>query len=202
MMDGEPVYDYRKMTPDQRAEVVAERMARGYPSHAPPRSVGENTYMLSAACFEHRAVMLTGDRLGEFADALLAGVAEKVGGTVHAWVVLPNHYHLVASVDMQAYRSWVGRLHNGKATQWNREDATPGRKVWFRFSDRQIRSERHYYASVNYIHGNPVKHGYVEDARSWPWSSLHEYLAQFGAKTLREWWREYPVKDYGRGWDD
>jgi putative transposase len=196
------MYNYRKLTPEQKAEALAQREARGYPWHAPPHSWGENTYMLSAACFEHKPIMLASRRLAEFADALLRGVEQTLGGAVHAWAVLPNHYHMLARVDLGAFRRWIARLHNGKSTQWNRQDATPGRKVWHRFSDRWIRDERHYYASVNYIHGNPVKHGYVEDARMWPWSSLHEYLEQFGRGKLLEWWREYPVRDYGKGWDE
>jgi hypothetical protein len=31
---------------------------------------------------------------------------------------------------------------------------------------------------------------------------LHEYLEQFGRGKLLEWWREYPVRDYGKGWDE
>ena len=122
-------------------------------------------------------------------------------GIVHAWVVLPNHYHVLGEVDLTAFSKWIARLHNGKATQWNREDATLGRRVWYRFSDRRIRNERHYRASMNYIHGNPVKHRYVEDARAWPWCSLHEYLKTFGRAQLVEWWLAYPVREYGRGWD-
>jgi len=196
------MYDYRRMTPEQRAATVAQREARGYPWHAPPHSWGENTYMLSTACFEHKPILARPHRLAEFADMLLRGVKEAVGGTVHAWFVLPNHYHILARVDLGEFRRWIARLHNGKSTQWNRQDAMPGRRVWQRFSDRWIRNERHYYASLNYIHGNPVKHGYVENARAWPWSSLHEYLEQFGRDKLLQWWREYPVKDYGKGWDE
>ena len=61
----------------------------------------------------------------------------------------------------------------GGPLNWNREDGIPNRKVWYRFSDRGMRSEGHFFASINYIHANPVKHGYVEKATEWPWSSLH-----------------------------
>jgi len=29
---------------------------------------------------------------------------------------------------------------------------------------------------MNYIHYNPVKHGLVERARDWPWTSLHRLM--------------------------
>jgi putative transposase len=121
---------------------------------------------------------------------------------VRAWVVLPNHYHLLMEGDLRVFAQRIARLHNGAATQWNREDGTPGRKVWHRFSDRIIRSERHYYASLNYIHANPVKHGHAANAEAWAWSSLSLYMEMVGREQLADWWREYPVADYGRGWDE
>ena len=197
------MYEYRKMTPEHRASVVKARQAGGFPLHAPPHfEEGVNTYMLTAACFEHRKILNTASRLEELAEALVSGVEQHVYGRLYAWVVLPNHYHLLAELNLAVFRAWVGRLHNGKATQWNREDGTPGRKVWYRFTDRKIRSERHFYASLNYIHFNPVRHKCAETAGDWPWSSVHEYLEKVGRETLSDWWQRYPVRDYGKGWDD
>jgi len=196
------MYDYRKMTPEQREAVVAARKTMARPWHAPPHlACDRTTYMISAACYEHREILVSPSRLSEFSEALLSGLETDLAADVQSWIVLPNHYHLLVRLDLGAFRRWVGRLHNGKATQWNREDRTPGRKVWYRFSDRRIRSERHYYASVNYIHANPVKHGYASRAGDWAWSSFHEYLAAFGRDTLTEWWKEYPVLDFGKDWD-
>ena len=181
---------------------MAERKARGFPCHTPPHfDEGVNTYMLTAACFEHQRILSTDSRLSEFSEALVCGVEADVKGKLYAWVILRNHYHLLAELDLAIFRQWLGRLHNGKSTQWNREDGTPGRKVWYRFSDRRIRNDRHFYASLNYIHFNPVKHKYVDNAGDWLWSSLHEYLEKVGRDKLEEWWRKYPVKNYGRGWD-
>ncbi len=75
-------------------------------------------------------------------------------------------------------------------------------KVWYRFSDRAIRSERHYQATLNYIHYNPVKHNCVDSPYDWNESSLHWYLEVYGREWLRDGWVNYPVRDYGKGWDD
>ncbi|NIR49613.1 hypothetical protein GWO43_14080 [candidate division KSB1 bacterium] len=124
------MYQYRRMTPEQRAAVVAERKTRGHPPHAPPHfEEGVSTHVLTAACFEHREILTTSNRLEEFAQALVRGVEQEINGKLYAWAVLPNHHHLVARVDLAAFRTWIGRLHNGKSTQWNREDGTPGRRV-------------------------------------------------------------------------
>ena len=197
------MYEYRKMTPAERAAVLAERKAQGFPLHEPPHfEEGINAYMLTAACFEHKKMLTSANRLEEFTNALINGVQSEAKAKLHAWVVLPNHYHLLVQVDLAVFRHWIGRLHNGKSTQWNREDGTPRRKVWYRFSDRKIRSDRHFYASINYIHYNPVRHRCAKMESDWPWSSLLSYLYDVGHDKMEEWWREYPIDDYGKGWDD
>ncbi len=78
----------------------------------------------------------------------------------------------------------------------------PGRKVFFRVADRAMRSERHFLATLNYVHHNPVRHGYVARWTDWPWSSASEYFSRVGWSEAERRWREYPIGDYGRGWDD
>ena len=65
-----------------------------------------------------------------------------------------------------------------------------------------MRSDRHYFATLNYVHHNPVRHGYVERWTDWPWSSAAEYLAQMGEIEVKRVWRAYPLYDYGKNWDD
>jgi len=38
--------------------------------------------------------------------------------------------------------------------------------------------------------------------QDWPFSSAREYLAAVGRAEAERLWREYPVLDYGKGWDD
>jgi len=48
--------------------------------------------------------------------------------------------------------------------------------------------EKDYENHLNYIHYNPVKHGLIQRARDWPWTSLHRLQAE----------GIYPV-DWGEG---
>jgi len=195
------MYEYRHATPEIQRELLIERQRKSWPWHAPPHFAdGENIYLLTASCFEHQALLVSDARRNEWLAALRACVADS-GGDLRGWVVLPNHYHLVAQVNLDVLASKIGRLHNGKSTQWNREDQTPGRKVWHRFADRRIRNERHYFASLNYVHANPVHHGWVEHADVWRWSSLAHYKQEVGAEALEVWAREYPIERFGEGWD-
>jgi len=58
------------------------------------------------------------------------------------------------------------------------------------------------HATMNYIHHNPVHHGYVSDWCDWPYSSAGRFLDEVGRSRAAELWRQYPVLDYGAGWDD
>lgn len=65
-----------------------------------------------------------------------------------------------------------------------RIDSTPLRKtkrevhVWQRrFWEHTIRDQQDYNRHFDYIHFNPVKHGYVQKAVEWPWSTFHKYLS-------------------------
>jgi putative transposase len=197
------MYEYRKLTPEERAELVAQRRARGYPPHQPPHPLrGEGYYLLTAACYEHRRHINLPDRRDAILDDLFACFIEE-GMTLSAWVVLDNHYHLLAYVTEFSLLEKTFRLVHGRsARQWNSEDSVSGRKVWYRYTDRMIRSERHYYATLNYIHYNPVKHGLVRSPYDWQWSSVQWYRENFGREWLRDLWERYPVRDYGKEWDE
>jgi len=55
--------------------------------------------------------------------------------------------------------------------------------------------------TMNYIHNNPVHHGYVKRWQDWPWSRAADFLERVGHETAMKLWREYPPLDYGKTWD-
>ena len=47
-------YEYRKLSPQEREEIVRYRNEKGYPLHAPPHPFCDaGAYLISAANFEH-----------------------------------------------------------------------------------------------------------------------------------------------------
>jgi len=65
-----------------------------------------------------------------------------------------------------------------------------------------MRSDGHFWTTINYIHNNPIKHGYVSQWQAWPFSSFHWYLQTHDRDWLLDLWKSYPVLNYGAGWDD
>lgn len=196
------MYEYRKLNREQQVELVRQRLACGQLPHEPTHPFRDQClYLLSATCYEHKHRMFSEARRQQVLDLLLKS-AEGNGLEIRAWVVLPNHYHLLVSV---ANFSVLGKLfhsvHGSTACQWNLEDNCRGHKVWYRYTDRAIRSEGHYYTTLNYIHYNPVKHNHAQSPYDWSHSSVHWYLERYGREWLQELWIQYPLRDYGRGWD-
>jgi len=198
-------YEYRRLPPEEREEVVNYRRARGYPLHAPPHPFRESgAYLISAANFEHKALIEAPERRTEFEMRLL-NVLHSIVNDLIAWVVLPNHYHFLALVQsLDHISAALKQLHGTTSREWNIADNLTGkRRVWYKFADTYIRNEAHLHAAFNYIHYNPVKHGYVTDPYDWHWSSLPLYYDDWGKSRLRDHWQMYPPSpDFGKGWDD
>ncbi|TDU81013.1 putative transposase [Prosthecobacter fusiformis] len=199
------MYAWRKWTVEMRDQVLAFRQRQQRPWHGPPHFTGQQTnqYIITGTCYEHAPVIGQSlDRLSEFAIVLQQTFSDH-GAFINAWCLLPNHYHVLCITDdLRGLASALGRLHGRVSRQWNLQDGAIGRQCWHRVSDRAMRSEAHLWATVNYIHHNPVKHGYVSQWTDWPWSSAHDYLENVGRKEAVRLWRAYPLGDYGTGWDD
>ncbi len=115
---------------------------------------------------------------------------------------MTNHYHVLLHTDavfglIQA----LGQLHGRTSNVWNGEDLQLGRKVWHGAVETAMKSDRHFYATLNYVHQNPVKHGYVERWQDWPFGNAREYLEAVGREEANRVWLEYPVGEFGSGWD-
>jgi putative transposase len=182
-----------------------ERLMKNCPWHAPPHrpSFASNTFHITAACYQHSPYIgHTPERMDAFSESLLAACkpyAEKI----NAWCVLPNHYHLLLYTrDILSLLAELGRLHGRTSYTWNGEEQTRGRQVFHRAVEREMRSERHFFATLNYVHHNPVHHHYVERWDQWPWGSAAQFIQHMGREEALCIWKEYPVRDYGAGWDD
>ena len=197
-------YDYRNLSPDERQAVLTQREAHGYPRHTPPHPYQlAGRYLLSAANFEHLPLMAATDRRTELEASLLGGLQEANVPAL-AWVVLPNHYHVLIEADsLLKVAAVLKRLHGRTSRAWNLADHQTGqRRVWYHYRDRRIRDEAHLFRALNYVHYNPVKHGYAADPYEWPWTSIHNYVEAHGRDWLREHWRQHPPGNFGQGWDD
>ena len=146
--------------------------------HAPPHWVVQpGTYMVTASTYQ-RVPHLAAPSRKTFFLRTLFGVAKEFGWQLHAWVVLNEHYHFMATspIDPNTLRRLINKLHMVTAKAFNQEDGTPGRRVWFQYWDSLITYQTSYLARLKYIHFNPVKHGLSEDPFAYPWSSARWFV--------------------------
>jgi len=198
-------YEYRKLSSREREEILRYRRERGYPLHAPPHPFREaGYYLITAANYEHVLVMDSVERRTVF-EILLLDAMKGIQAETITWVILPNHYHILVDVEsLDSISAALKFLHGKTSRQWNLEDnLTEKRRVWYKFSDRLMRSEKQLQQTFNYIHYNPLKHGFTDDIYEWSWSSIGLYEDSQGRDWLRAHWKSNPPpEELGRGCDD
>ena len=116
-------------------------------------------------------------------------VAKQHPFTVNAIVVLPDHLHCLWTLppgDAGYPTRW--RLIKTRVTQ----HYGAGNALWQpRYWEHLIRDETDYRQHVEYIHYNPVKHGYVTHPSEWPYSSFRRYVKE--GLVPAEWGNTEPV---------
>jgi len=110
------------------------------------------------------------DRLG--AECRAAGVG------VWAWVLMPNHVHLVlCPSDGDGLRRALSRVHRAHAGRVHARLQRSGHFWQGRFGCVAM-DEAHLLSALRYVALNPVRAGLVARPEDWRWSSIHAQLGR------------------------
>lgn len=148
--------------------------------HRPEHIFRSNTfYIVTAGTYKRKHYFNDDERLCVLQNTLFE-VMESYGWQLQAWSLFSNHYHFIAQSydEGMSLRSLIQRFHSQSARLINLLDDTLGRKVWFQYWDTCLTYEKSYFARLNYVHNNSVKHGLVANADQYPYCSSN-------------WFREY-----------
>jgi putative transposase len=141
------------------------------------------TYFFTVALRDRRSNWLTkyAKQLGE----AMRRVCEIHPYRTIAIVLMPDHLHTIWELpddDFNYSLRWrciktafarnVRKLGVKVEKNQFRENVIWQRRFW----EHTIRNERDLNAHLDYIHYNPVKHGYVEKVSDWPYSSYHQFV--------------------------
>jgi putative transposase len=165
--------------PDDAVIFVTWRLAGSAPPSRPQILTAENTgrtpfvrndRVLDKAVAGPR--WLSDSRIaGMIEDALQHGDAARNFYSLFAWVVMPNHVHVVFQPKsplpdvMRWLKGRTGRLAN-------RILGFTGMPFWQDESyDHWIRSDKELGEIIAYVENNPVSAGLVDSAEHWLWSS-------------------------------
>lgn len=130
----------------------------------------------------------------------LKEIIEKLAINLYAWVIVNNHYHLLLKVFDGKDVFQLAKHINGKSShELNIFEGKQGRKIWFQYRDWCIRNEIDFYKHFNYIHHNPVKHGYVknqDEVLNYYFCSYRQWYEKKGDEWLLSCFSEYPIIDF------
>ena len=135
----------------------------GYPHHVIQRGNNRQAIFVSS-----------GDR--QFLLELLGENSEKFGVDIHAYVLMGNHFHLLATPkeadSLPKMMQAVGRRY---VRLFNDSHGRTGTLWEGRYKSTVIQTDRYLLACMAYIDLNPVRAGLVAQAADYPWSSHHHY---------------------------
>ena len=142
--------------------------------------------------------VVTEDRVPLFHDELARTILGQKFRDCHALmpfqvdaiVLLPNHFHAIVTLPPgdTRYPARIGWIKKEFTKSWLAAGGTEQEGSYSRVVDRRrgvwqrkywehtIRDERDFECHFDYVHYNPVKHGYVTRPVDWIHSSIHRYI--------------------------
>jgi putative transposase len=117
--------------------------------------------------------------LGANADLLINVLNEfqrRTGCMILAWVIMPDHFHIIVDVKENDMTSLIQRIKMSFGALLRKRLCAHAGRIWHNgFWDHVIQDDRDMKKHMDYIHFNPVKHGHVVSPHDWPNSSIHNY---------------------------
>lgn len=147
-------------------------------------------YFITGSIYKKRHLL--DDDLKNDLLALMKKEFNYCNWSLNHWVILNNHYHVMAHSDKGVdLPKIIGRLHfnSGKLI---RKKITSELPVWWNYWDYCPRDEKDYMIRLNYLYNNPIKHGYVTNLNDYLFSSFHQQLAVNGRDKLIVQFKNYP----------
>jgi putative transposase len=138
----------------------------GYPHHIIQR--GNNRQAIFASTADYEQLL-----------GLLEEYAKKFRVAIHAFVLMSNHLHLLATPSTaDGVPQMMQALGRSYVRYFNQRQARTGTLWEGRYKSTLIQAERYLLACMVYIDLNPVRAGLVADPGDYPWSSHLHYVGR------------------------
>ncbi len=138
----------------------------GYPHHIIQR--GNNRQAIFAGNADYEALL-----------AMLEEHATQAGVAIHSYVLMSNHFHLLATPGTaQAIPQMMQAVGRRYVRYFNQRQGRTGTLWEGRYKSTLIQAERYLLACMAYIDLNPVRAGLVAEPADYPWSSHLHYVGR------------------------
>ncbi|MCX6834546.1 MAG: transposase [candidate division Zixibacteria bacterium] len=145
-------------------------------------------YFITCVTYDRRPILV------EHSDLFLSSLNRMkaaVDFTLHAWVILPDHFHLILDVGEVDISKTMQRIKLSFSADYRKRCGLKEGRVWqARFWDHIVRDQADFNRHLDYIHYNPVKHGITAAPMKWRFSSIHE--SQFASTYSPDWGTREP----------
>ena len=147
------------------------------------------TYFFTLVSYRRQPILCNEDVRSSLREAIRAVRGERTF-EIDAWVLLPDHMHCIwrlphGDSDYSGRWARIKRLVTKgcgeryykpalmtSAKQRRRESTLWQRRFW----EHMVRDEIDLNRCRDYLHWNPVKHGYVSRVSDWPYSTFHRFV--------------------------
>lgn len=149
------------------------------------------TYFFTVVTFSRKPI-LTNEPVRAALREGIQEVRQTLPFAIEAWVLLPDHLHTIWTLpenDDNFASRWAiikrtvskrcGALDETRGSITDSLSKRRERGVWQRrYWEHLIRDEVDLQRHLDYIHWNPVKHGYVKRVIDWPYSTFHRLVSK------------------------
>ena len=166
-------------------------MLKKYPNNPAHLFIDNAQYFITARIYQKRNLLVSHTIKEHLIKIIQESFATR-NWLLNDWVVLDNHYHLLAISHKGTDLSRIINKIHTLSSQIICSELKAEKPIWWNYWDYCPRNERDYYIRLNYLYNNPIKHGLVTNLLDYPYSSFHSFLKQHGRNYLIKQFREYP----------
>jgi len=139
--------------------------------HIKKRQIPNCVYFVTTTTFERRPFFHNEQYCRILTDDIKY-YREKLFFLVLGYVILPDHLHMLILTGWRGGISRIMQRIKGHSSHQINIEAQEFGPVWKAdFYSTIIVSRARYNSALNYVHNNPVKHGYAASAADWKYSS-------------------------------
>lgn len=142
----------------------------------PRLAVAHHPYHILQRGHDDRSIFQDGEDLARFRQILLEA-AQKYAVAIHAYVLLPSHFHLLVTPGsdeaLGKMMQWLGRHY---VPYFNRKNQRSGTLWQGRYKSLLIDAERYFLLCSRYIESHPVRAGLAFDAADYTDSSYRHHV--------------------------
>ena len=122
-----------------------------------------------------RQPILTHPEIRQVLRQAIHTVRQKYPFEIIAWVLLPDHLHTIWQLPENGANYSERWRQIKRLTQYHCQHSFPN--IWQkRFWEHTICDDADLKKHFDYLHFNPVKHGYVNQVGRWEYSTFHRYV--------------------------